>query len=369
MLGSVAPLVLTRSRRGRGSALGALLVYLVVRGAITWLVGGPLGRVTPHFPLYAVEALLVEGVALAVGTSRRFRFGAVAGVAVGTLGVLAEYAWSHVWMPIPWPAQLLPSAIGLGVVTGVGAGAVAAWVATRLDEVAAPSAAAAVPVRTVRRTHLLALAGLVAVVVPLAMAVPRSAHPDVTARVDLAPQPGDPQQAVVTVHLTPADAADHALWFVSTAWQGGGTRIAPMVRLSEGVWRSRDAMPMEGRWKSTIRLHRGAHDLLSLPVRMPADPEIGKPEVRVGSGGRAAFLDDRQVLRREERTDLPGWYWTAGYLGIALVSLVELGILAWLLARGGAAARALGRARDGLDARAEGRPDGIPSGRVASLTR
>ena len=354
VLGSVAPLVLTRSRRGPGSALGALLVYLVVRGAITWLVGGPLGRVTPHFPLYAVEALLVEGVALLLGTTRRFRFGAVSGLAVGTLGVLAEYGWSHVWMPIPWPAGLLPSAIGLGVVVGLGAGAVAAWVATRLDEVADPGTAAPDP--AVRRTHLLALGGLVAVVVPLALAVPRGAHPDVSATVDLAPQAQDPQRAVVTVHLAPADAADDARWFVSTAWQGGGTEIAPMVRVSEGVWRSRDAMPMQGRWKSTIRLHRGAHDLLSLPVRMPADPQIGKPEVRVTSGSRAAFVDDQQVLRREERTDLPGWYWSAGYAGIGLVSLVELGILAWLLARAGSAARARSRAT------------GIPSGRVPSLT-
>jgi hypothetical protein len=257
-------------------------------------------------------------------------------------------------MPIPWPASLLPPAVGLGVLTGVGAGLVGAWVATRLDEVAGTTDA---HTPTVRRTHLLAAAGLVAVVVPLALAVPRGATPDVRAQVDLAAQPGTPQQAVVTVHLQPADAADHATWFVATSWQGGGTRIAPMVRVSEGVWRSRDAMPLDGKWKSTIRLHRGLHDLVSLPVRMPADPQIGKPEIRVSSGSQAAFVDDEQVLRREERTDLPDWYWTAGYGALGLVSALELGILAWLLARAGAAARA------------PRRPAGIPSGRVPSLSR
>ncbi|MGZ4635872.1 hypothetical protein [Oryzihumus sp.] len=354
VLGTVLPLVLTRARRGSGSALGSLLVYLVVRGSITALVAGPLDRVMPHFPPYVVEALLVEGVALVVGTSRRFRFGSVTGVVVGVLGVLAEYGWSHVWMPIPWPGTLLPPALGLGVVMGVGAGLVAAWVATRLDDVAGTGTEGAPPVR---RGHLLAAVGLAAVFVPLAVAVPRSATPDVRAQVDLAPQAGSSRSAVATVHLHPADAADHATWFIATSFQGGHTHIAPMVRVSEGVWRTPFPIRLDGRYKSTLRLHRGLHDMLSLPVHMPADPQIGKPEIRVSSGSQAAFVDDEQVLRREERTDLPGWYWTAGYGALGLVSALELGILAWLLTRAGAAARALRR------------PAGIPSGRVPSLTR
>jgi len=353
VLGSVLPLVLTRARRGPGSALGSLLVYLVVRGSITAIVAGPLDRVMPHFPPYVVEALIVEGVALVVGTSRRFRFGAVTGVFVGVLGVLAEYAWSHVWMPIPWPASLLAPALGLGVVMGVGAGLVAAWVATRLDEVAGTATDGAPPVR---RGHQLAALGLAAVLMPLAVAVPRSATPDVRAQADLAPRAGS-QSAVATVHLQPADAADHATWFIATSFQGGHTHIAPMVRVSEGVWRTPFPVRLDGRFKSTLRLHRGLHDMLSLPVHMPADPQIGKPEIRVSSGAQAAFVDDEQVLRREERTDLPGWYWTAGYGALGLVSALELGILAWLLARAGAAARA------------PRRPAGIPSGRVPSLSR
>ena len=356
VLGTVVPFVLVRARRGRGAAIGALVVYLAIRGTITFLVGGPLDRVTPHLPLYVVEALLVEGVALLIGTRRRFVFGAVAGVAIGTVGVLSEFWWSHIWMPIAWPSSILPTAMALGVVTGVGGGAVAAWVATRLDEISS-SPEVAEPTRyagsspaatsraatSVRRSHLLALAGLVAVVVPFVLTVPRTAHTDVSAQVTVQPVGSSGSsgsaEAVVMLRLTPADAADKALWFNSTTWQGGTTTVAPMVRVAEGVYRTPTAVPLTGRSKSTIRLHRGPNDMLSLPVHMPADAEISKPGILMVSGQTAAFVDDQQVMRREESSDLPGWYWTAGNGALGVVSLIELGILSWLLARGGAAAR------------------------------
>jgi hypothetical protein len=55
-------------------------------------------------------------------------FGLSAGALVGTVGLAAEWGWSHVWMPIPWPSELLPEAAALGFVTAVAAGAVGGFV-------------------------------------------------------------------------------------------------------------------------------------------------------------------------------------------------------------------------------------------------
>ena len=40
----------------------AVLGYIAIRGFLTLMVGGFCGEVTPHFPLYIVEALIVEAV-------------------------------------------------------------------------------------------------------------------------------------------------------------------------------------------------------------------------------------------------------------------------------------------------------------------
>jgi len=43
--------------------------------------------------------------------------GALAGLAVGTIGLAAEWGWSHVWAVLPWPTALWPEAAVLGLVT------------------------------------------------------------------------------------------------------------------------------------------------------------------------------------------------------------------------------------------------------------
>ena len=66
MLAAGVALVAARIWLGRGAALGAALFFLAMRGLMALLVGPVLGEPTPHFPLYLVEALLVELIALFV---------------------------------------------------------------------------------------------------------------------------------------------------------------------------------------------------------------------------------------------------------------------------------------------------------------
>ena len=123
MLAAGVALVLARIRLGRGGALGTALCFLLVRGTLTVLVGPILGRTVPHFPLYLAEALVVEAVAWRFDAERRpVAFGALAGVGIGTVGLAAEWGWSHVWVVNPWPAALFPEGAILGLVMAVAAG-------------------------------------------------------------------------------------------------------------------------------------------------------------------------------------------------------------------------------------------------------
>ncbi|MGW6276668.1 hypothetical protein [Kribbella sp. NPDC055071] len=338
VFGSALAFTILRARRGAGTTFGALAVYLVIRGGIAWAVAEPLGEIVGHFPLLIVEAILVEGVALALGNKNRFRLGLVAGVLIGTVGVVAEYAWSHVWMPIAWPPSMLPSAIGYGVIVGAGAGLVGAWLATRYAEVAGDERAGGIrnirPL-AVRRTHQLGAVGLVAVLAVVFFCVPRSAEPGVTATASLERvATGAEPTAYVTVTLQPQDAADGARWFEAMAWQGGGRILHPMVKVADGTYRSADPLPMYGKWKSMIRLHQGQRDLVAMWVYAPEDAAIEKPAIQVSNGQSVEFLDEQQVLRREERNDVPRWMWNGGYALLGVVGLLEIVAIAWLVGRG-----------------------------------
>ena len=101
MLAAGIALVAARIWAGPGGALLAALLFIAIRGLVSLLVGPVFGETTPHFPLYIAEAVIVELVALRVSTQRPLAFGAVAGLAIGTVGLAAEWAWSHIWMPLP----------------------------------------------------------------------------------------------------------------------------------------------------------------------------------------------------------------------------------------------------------------------------
>ena len=353
-LAAALPLVLARLRGGPGSALAAVAVYLAVRGAITVAVAVPLGRSLATFPLFVVEALLVEAVVLVMGARPRFRTGVVAGGLVGTVGLLAEYAWTHQWSPQPWSPDMVAPMLAHGALVGAGAGAVAAWLAARVGEVAGQPPAPGTPPG---RSHRYAALSLVAVALPFLLTVPRSATEDVRADVTLEPAAGG-GTAAVTVRLEPPTAAEGARWFRAVSWQGGSIRGGEMVRVADGVYRAPQPMPVDGPWKSIIRLHRGDSDLTALLVRMPGDAAVGKPEVAARSGVRE-FVHEREALRREEDPDVPAWGWAAGNALLGVVALLEVGALGWLLARAGAAGRAGqgdGDARAAVIVRASGAP-------------
>src|SRR3954447_13874988 len=127
-------LVTARIVLGRFGALQALAFYLFLRVVITLIVSGVFDLSTMHFPLYVVEAGVVELVAWRLGTDRPLRLGLVSGALIGTVGFAAEYAWTHIWMPIAWPSSLIGEMLPLTLAAALGAGVLGAYIGGTLRD-------------------------------------------------------------------------------------------------------------------------------------------------------------------------------------------------------------------------------------------
>jgi hypothetical protein len=330
MLAAGIGLVAARIRCGRGGALGAVAVFLTIRGVLTLLVGPILGRSILHFPLYIVEALLVEAAARFVSPRRQVSFGVVCGVLIGTIGLAAEWGWSHVWMPLPWSSALWPLAAILGFVAAVGGGLLGGLVGRALLPADAPRQASP------RLVVPVAWAGVLAA---LAIAMPMSAHTGYKATVTLTQASGAPNRTVTaTVRLDPPQAADKATWFNLTSWQGGtgtfhgqitGQWVVPLHEVRPGVWRSTTPVPVYGKWKTLLRLAT-VGSLQALPVYLPADPAIPAKGVAATPTFTRSFVADKKVLQREavggSVAVQRGAYIALGLLGVLWLAAMSLGL-------------------------------------------
>jgi hypothetical protein len=353
MVAASIALVTARIWIGRGGALMALFGFLLIRGLLTVLVGGVWGQTVPHFPLYAVEAICVEVVALLLTIRRPVLFGAVAGAAIGTFGLAAEWGWSHVWMTMSWPSSLLPEAIVFGLLAavsgGVLGGAIGRALAPPVDELA-PSPRWAV------------VAAGIGLVVAVAFPLPISEPENVSAQITLDEVSGPPQRRVdAEVRMRPQDAAENAEWFKATSWQGGGSIVADLREVSPGVYRTTEPIPVYGNWKTTIRLHKG--DVVAgLPIFMPEDPAIPAKEIPAEAQMTRDFVLDKKNLQREQKQGVPGFLTTLAYL---IVLAIVIGITAALAIGLRRMDRDRGRKADRAAAADHGQPGGNGSGGAA----
>ena len=316
-------LVVARMFGGRGAALGAAVVFVVVRGALALIVGPALGETTPHLPLYLAEAVVVEALALWLGTARPLRFGLASGVAIGTVGLAAEWGWSQAWMPLPWGANLFPEGAVLGFAAALAGALLGAWVGARL-QIEPPR-----PEPALRAGALLGAAGLAAIVL-FCLHTPRDTG--ISGHVTLREVPGgDGRQAIATIDLRPADAARRADWFDVTAWQGGGLVLDRLEEVGPGRWRTRGPIPLHGNWKAMFRLHEGA-SLTALPIYLPRDAAIPVDEIPAPPSFTRPFGDERKLLQRERRGGSPALA-AAAYATVAGIALALLALIAWALHR------------------------------------
>lgn len=319
-------LVAARIRLGRGGAAKAVVFFLVLRGVLTLLIGPGLGRVVLHFPLYLVEAALVEAVALRVDPRQQLSFGAVAGLLVGTVGVGAEWLWTQVWMPLPWNAALLPEVLVLAPVAGVAAGVLGGFTARALEPIGAPRQVAP------RWAAGAAAAGVVAALAwPLPMAHPPE---DLQVTLDLSPARAAGGEAVdAELTLQPSDAAAGGVeWLTVTAWQGANwadrqSIVDPLERVGEGTYRTTQPIPVHGEWKALVRFHDG-RVMSSAPIFMPADEALDAQEIPAEDGASRDFVYDKQLLQREA-LDVPQYWWNIGYAILAVIIGAWIAVVGW----------------------------------------
>ena len=327
MLAAGIGLVCARVRAGRGGALGAALFFLVMRAGLSLIIVG-LGRSTLHFPLYLAEAVLVELAALVVSTRKQVTFGLVCGVLIGTVGLAAEWAWTHVWMPLPWPSALWPEGAILGFVAAVAGGALGGLAGRALLPVEAERQ------RSPRFVVPLAWAGVLAVI---AIAMPMSAHSGYKASVTLTDATPAPNRTVTAeVRVEPPQAADNATGFNLLSWQGGtgtyngqitGQWVVPLHEVSPGVWRSTTPVPVYGKWKTLLRLGT-ISSLQAVPIYLPADPAIPAKGVPALASFTRSFVPDKQIVQREAVGGSVNLQ-RAAYAALALLGLIWIAAMSF----------------------------------------
>ena len=321
---------------GRGGALRVVAVYLVLRGALELAVWS-FGRSVPAMPLFVVEAIVVELAALAlrgrVGTaSGALRFGAVAGLLCGTAGFAAQYAWTHVWAPVPWTPSLLAEGLPTAILAGVAGGGLGALLGTGLQQ--------DLPARPVRRR--VGLAATLTLVVLGANALWVSNPSNLVADVSLKPVGGSERSAIVSVKFSDGGQLAHdAEMRTVLAWQGGKRVVRRLDEVGVGgdrVYRTTGAVPLHGTFKTMLRLQSG-RAMVALPLHLPREPSIPTPGVTRPAHFSAPVVPDAEVMQTERRDYVPGWLWTpAALLMLAFCALFVLGISTGLarVADGGA---------------------------------
>ena len=326
-------LVSARLVIGPYGALATVGFFLLLRGILFVVVGPVFGGTEPRFPLYIAEALLVELAALALirkgrpPASQPVRFGVLCGVLIGTIGLAAQWGWSHAWMVHPWTASMLPEAALLAFGMAVAAGTIGGFVGRALTLRAHRLAA----------TPYWALPLAAAVALGVAIAGIPISGGDGSTRATLqladAPATNGERRVDVTARLQPADAAEDARWLTMTSWQGKQASIVQhMERTGPGEYRTTEPVPVDGTWKSILRLHRD-DEVLGLPVFLPEDPAIPAEEVPATATIDRAFVLDKKNLQREQKEGVSGVVTKGSYLLVGLITLTMIAILFWGLRR------------------------------------
>lgn len=314
MIAAGFTLMATRRVLGPGGALKVVGVYLVLRAFLAFSIGGVMNHTVPHFPLYLGSALVVEAAFLWLGTHRPVRLAVVTGALVGTVGLITELGWVTLWgfsTSARLPASLALKIAILGPIAAVAASLVGTALGGAMAKARETIPAAA-----------LAAAG-VALLGTLAFPLPRDVGP-VTATIRLE-QVGS--MAIVDVTLDPPDAARNATAFAVSSWQGGSETVsADLNQVSMGRYVSARPMPVTGSWKTMVSLQRGS-EVMAVPVYLPADPEIGAPEVPALPERTEPFVRNTTILLREVKGG-PAGAAIAAYSGLAVVVAIFITLIA-----------------------------------------
>jgi hypothetical protein len=315
-------LVAARLFMGRGGALAAAAFFLVIRGGIALIVGPGFGEILPTFPLYLGSAIVVELLALSVALARRpLVFGAVAGVAVGTVGHATEWGWTQFTQTLSWNSDILVEGTLMAIVGGVVGGLLGALLASGLRR--------RLPRPTVAR------AALVGSLVVLAAAVTNgllaTVPGDLDATFAIEEVQDDPRTANISVQLDPADFVDDPSWVQITSWQGDGLVVNALEQTGDGAYRTTEPIPVHGTWKALLRIHDG-RVLTAVPIYLPSDEALGEDEIPAEDGMTRSAIPEIAVLQRELK-ESGGGLWAVANLVVLFCTLALIAAISWGVGR------------------------------------
>ncbi|OBK45132.1 hypothetical protein [Mycobacterium sp. 1081908.1] len=319
--------VAARLTMGRGAAVVAALFAIALRGGVALLVGPILGAPINWFPLYLGPALVVELVALTPLFKRPIAFGAVSGLAVGTVGLWLESLWIGAVYHYPWPTKMWGEALAMAVPVAVLMGICGALFGMVLTGQRLPGRK--IGIGAVALT-VLVIGGAVAN--GLHIHVPRQN----TATVTLTDQPSHPGKRMVTadVQLTPPDmVSNNPEWLTTLSWQGRmenerGLVIDRLAKVGPGHYRSTQPVPVWGSWKTLLRVQDG-YTMTAVPIYEPADDAIPAAEVPALAQSVRPFVLEVTILQRERDQGAPAWLFTAGGIVVLFLTLMVITALTW----------------------------------------
>jgi hypothetical protein len=141
----------------------------------------------------------------------------------------------------------------------------------------------------------------------------------------------DPRTANITVQLDPADFVDDPAWVQITAWQGDGLVVNALERTGEGAYRTTEPVPLNGTWKTLLRIHDG-RTLTAMPIYLPADEALGEEEVPAEDGMTRAAIPEIEILQRELKAS-GGGLWTVANLVVLFCTLALIAAISWGVGR------------------------------------
>ncbi|EID15150.1 hypothetical protein MXEN_07661 [Mycobacterium xenopi RIVM700367] len=319
--------VAARITMGPGAAVIAALLAIALRGAVAVLVGPVLGAPINWFPLYLGPAVVVELLALTPIFRRPLLFGAVAGLAVGTIGLWLESLWIGAVYHYPWPVSMWGEALAMAVPAAVLTGMCGAMLGMVLTGQRLPGRAASIAI--VALTVLVVGAG---VANGLHIRVPKQD----TATITLTDLPSPPGRHMVSadVRINPPDlVSSHPDWLTILSWQGRmsdhrGLMIDWLKQVGPGHYQSTQPVPVWGTWKTLLRVQDG-RTMTAVPIWAPADDAIPAPEIPALSSTTRPFVLEVTILQRERDPNVPAWLFTTGGVIVLIFTLMVIAGLTW----------------------------------------
>jgi len=319
--------VAARITMGRGAAIIAALFAIALRGAVAVLVGPILGAPINWFPLYLGPAVVVELLALTPLLRRPLLFGAVSGLAVGTIGLWLESLWIGAVYHYPWPVSLWPEALAMAVPAAVMTGLCGAMLGMVLTSQRLPGRAVGITI-----VALTVLVIGAAVANGLHIRVPKQD----TATIKLTDVPSPPGRRMVSadVQVNPPDLlSKHPDWLTILSWQGRmsdhrGLMIDWLKPVGPGHYQSTQPVPVWGTWKTLLRVQDG-RTMTAVPIYAPADDAIPAPEIPALATSTRPFVLEVTILQRERDPNVPAWLFTAGGIVVLIFTLMVISALTW----------------------------------------